>query len=92
MGGSLAHAEGTGHGNDYFVVDVEKACVDSAKWQVAALRLLLENGAARAKEIIANFEPRFASKEEYLAYLDALDRSGDRIEYGEDGMAKVDLT
>ena len=85
-------AEGTGHGNDYFVVDVEKACVDSAKWQVAALRLLLENDAARAKEILANFKPLLASKEEYLAYLDALDRSGNRIEYGEDGVAKVDLT
>lgn len=85
-------AEGIGHGNNYRVVDVEKACVDSAKWQVAALRLLLENDAARAKEILANFKPLFASKEEYLAYLDALDRSGDRIDYGEDGVAKVDLT
>ena len=85
-------AEGIGHGNNYRVVDAEKACVDSAKWQIAALRLLLENDAARAKEILANFKPLFASKEEYLAYLDALDRSGDRIDYGEDGVAKVDLT
>ena len=84
-------AEGLSHGKDYRIADVEKACVDSAKWQIAMLRLLLENDAAQAKKIVAEYKPLFASKEEYLAFMDNLDRSGDRITYGEDGVAKVDL-
>ena len=38
---NCAGQEGLSHGNNYRIADVEKACVDSAKWQLAALRLLL---------------------------------------------------
>jgi len=85
-------AEGLSHGNNYKIADVEKACVDSAKWQLAMLHMLLENDAAQAKKIVAEYQPMFDSKEAYLAYVDALNRSGDRITYGEDGVAKVDLS
>jgi len=34
-------AEGSAHGRDYRIADPEKACVDSARWQLAMLRLLL---------------------------------------------------
>ena len=37
-----------------------------------------------AKEVIKNFTPMF-TKEEFLAYLDATNRSGDRIIYKENG-------
>ena len=84
-------AEGLCHGKDYHIVDVEKACVDSAKWQLAMLRLLLQDDAAQAKRIVAEYKPLFASKEEYLAFMDSLDRSGDRITYGEEGIATVQL-
>ena len=80
---------GTGHGNDYQIADPEAACVDTAKLQLAIAILLLKDDAARAKEIIENYEPEFASKEEYLAYLDSLNDCGDRIEYREDGTAEV---
>ena len=80
---------GTGHGNDYRIADPEAACVDTAKLQLAIAILLLKDDAARAKEIIENYEPEFASKEEYLAYLDSLNDCGDRIEYREDGTAEV---
>ena len=84
-------ARGRGHGNDYEICDPVVACVDSAKWQMAMLLLLLENGAERAKQIIADFKPKFASKEEFLAYQDSLNDSGDRITYREDGVSEIRL-
>ena len=85
-----AGAVGKGHGNDYHIENVDAGCVDNAKWQLTMLKLLLENNAARAYEILANFTPLFASKEEYLSYMDALNSSGDRIAYN-DGEATVKL-
>ncbi len=76
--------EGTSHGADYYVTDPIAACVDSAKWQVAILTLLLGNNAERAKKIIAEFEPAFKSKDEYLSYIEAIRSNGDRIVYNED--------
>ena len=84
-------AIGTCHGADYYIEDPYTACVMSAKWQIAMLGLLLGDGAQRAKRIIADFKPRFASKEEYLAYVDAINCSGDRIVYHEDGTATVNI-
>lgn len=83
-----AGAKGKSHGNDYQVKDPVAACVGSAKMQMAMLRLLLSDEAKRAKEIIDSFVPRF-TKEEYLAFVDSLNASGDRIEYSESGKATV---
>lgn len=80
-------ATGTSHGSDYEITDPEMACVTNAKWQLAMLNLLLENGASRAEAILAEFKPQFASKEAYLSYVDSLCADGDRIEYREDGTA-----
>ena len=82
-------ASGTSHGNDFYITEPERACVKNAKWQLAMVKLLLENGASRAKQIIADFKPMFASKQEYLSYVDSLSASGDRIVYKEDGTAEV---
>ncbi|MBQ4612232.1 MAG: amidohydrolase [Clostridia bacterium] len=82
-------ARGTSHGNDYEIFDPEMACVTCAKWQLAMAKKLLENDAVRAKEIIANYKAPFASIKEYLAYIDSLNDSGDRIAYSEDGTAQV---
>jgi amidohydrolase len=84
-------ASGKGHGNDYQISNPEAACMDSAKWQMAMLLLLLEKGAERAKQILADFKPKFATKEEFLAYQDSLNDSGDRITYREDGVAEIRL-
>ena len=35
------------------------------------------------------FKPLFATKEEFLSYLDSLDSKGDRIIYREDGSAEI---
>lgn len=77
-------AKGKGHGNDYYIEDPELACVTCAKWQLAMLWLLLSDGASRAEKIVTEYKPLFESKESYLAYMDSLNSSGDRIEYGQD--------
>ena len=78
-----AGSTGKSHGNDYYVIDPERACVNSAKWQLAMLLLLLQNGGERAKQIVKDYKPVFKSKEEYLEYCDSLCSSGNRIEYSE---------
>ena len=80
-----AGATGTAHGSDYQIADPIAACVASAKLQLGMLKLLLEEDARRAKQVIREYQPLFASKEEYLAYMDSLACSGDRICYSEDG-------
>ena len=82
-------AVGKAHGNDYYVNDVDLACIGSAKWQLSMIEILLSNGGARAKEIVKNYKPLF-TKEEFLAFYDSLSRSGNRITYA-DGEAKVNL-
>lgn len=85
-----AGASGRSHGSDYQIADPVAACVGSAKLQLGMLLLLLENGGERAKQIIDNFVPRFG-KDDYLAFMDSLCAEGDRIEYGNDGSAKIRL-
>ena len=87
MGGAV----GASHGNEYAIPDPGRTCVKSAKWQLMMLSLLLENGAERARRILADFVPTFASKEEFLAFQDALSCSGDRIRYDGNGHADVTL-
>lgn len=77
-------ATGTSHGNDYEISDPVAACIGSAKWQMGMLYLLLSDGAKRAEKIIDEFTPLFATKKEYLSYVDSISASGDRIDYRED--------
>ena len=84
-------ASGISHGADYRISDPELACVGSAKWQMGMLYLLLKDGAARAKHIISDFKPPFASKEEYFSYVDEFISAGNRIEYKDDDTAIVRL-
>ena len=85
-----AGARGTDHGNDYYIVDPEAACVKNAKWQIIMLTLLLQNGGERAKRIVEEYKPQFPSAKEFLEYQDSLNDSGNRIEY-KDGEAVVRL-
>ena len=84
-GGSV----GTSHGNNYCIADPEKACIKNAKWQLTMLNLLLRDDAKRAKQIITEFKPLFATKNEYLSYIDSLSSDGERIKYNDDGTANV---
>lgn len=87
----IGGATGSPHGNDFVIADPVMACVNSAKWQLAMVHLLLGNGGERAKQIVAQFSPRFPSKEAFLARLDSFEASGDRIEYRPDGTAVAKL-
>lgn len=83
-------AEGTSHGTDYSVSDVDSACVKSAQWQLQMLCLLLENGGERAKKILSDFKPRFNSRDEYFKELSRLSSKSSRIKYSE-GRAEIVL-
>lgn len=72
------------HGADYQIEDPYKACVASAKLQLGMLFLLLSDSAKRAKKVIEEFKPQFKSKEEYLDFVDSLNKSGDRIDYSDE--------
>ena len=63
--------------------------VKNAKWQLSIINVLLGNNAERARKIIADYRPLFASKEEYFAYVDSLTSTGERIVYNEDGTALI---
>ena len=82
---------GTSHGSDYYITNPVDACVGSAKLQMAMLLILLGDGAKRAKKIIEEFKPLFATKQAYLDFMDSLIDSGERIEYTDDGNAKIRL-
>jgi len=84
-------AAGRGHGNNYEISDPVAACVASAKMQLAMLLILLSDGAQRATQVIREFKPAFASKEEYLAYVDSFSSSGDRIQYNSDNTVQVTI-
>lgn len=84
-------AIGRAHGDDYYVSDPDRACIKSAKLQLAMLCLLLQDGAKRAKDIIENFKPLFCSKEEYFKYIDTFWSDGDRIIYKDNGTAEIRL-
>lgn len=88
MGG----ATGSAHGTNYKIVDPESACVTSAKGQFLALRLLLQNGAEKAKEIVAGYQPVFESTADYFRHMDSLDMNKKTVTYEEDGTVKLDFT
>ena len=77
------------HGNDYQISDPELACIECAKWQVAMIKLLLENKAERGIRIIKEHKPIFPSAKAFLEYQDSINTSGDRILYTEDGTATI---
>ena len=87
----IGGASGNAHGVNYKVTDPDTACVKSAQCQLLALKLLLENGAEKAKDIVANYEPAMKSKEEYFAFVDSLDMDKKTVIYQEDGKVTLDF-
>lgn len=78
---SIGGAQGRAHGEDYRIVDPETACVQSAQVQLVCLAMLLKDDAARARKVIAEYEPRFASMAEYFAYVDKIDMDIQAVAY-----------
>ena len=65
-------ASGAPHGADFDIINEEAAYVYPAKIAAATVIDLLYDGAAKAKEIKADFVPAFDSKEAYLACFDKI--------------------
>ncbi len=86
-GGSI----GLGHGKDYYVADKKLGCLYPAQNLVLSAYILLKDDAARAKKVIAEGKPIYASKEEYLAAIDKLTMNKDAVIYNEDGSITLDF-
>ncbi len=84
-------ATGTAHGDDYMITDPVEACVGSAKLQLGMLCLLLSDDAREGKRIINEYQPAFASKEEYFDFVDRLNCSGKRIDYSDENIISVNV-
>ncbi|MBR2453321.1 MAG: amidohydrolase [Clostridia bacterium] len=84
-------ATGNFHGKDFEITNPVAACVDSAKLQLAMLYLLLSDGAKEAKRIVGEYKSAFASKEEYFSFVDSIGLEGERIEYLDGNVIKVNV-
>lgn len=82
---TVGGASGDFHGANFKITDPETACVKSAMIQLLMLRLLLQDGGARAKSIIENYQPEFSSMQEYFDFVDGLNLDQQAVSYGEDG-------
>ena len=85
----ISGAVGNSHGNDYYISDPETACVSSAKVQLVFLKLLLQNGAQIAKQVIADFRPVYPSMEAYFRYMDCLNIDVQAVSYEKDGCIRL---
>ena len=85
-------AKGASHGSEYYITDPEAACLVSAKFQVLLVAMLLKEDAARAKKIVENFTPAYASKEAFFEAISVLDQDKDAVIYNEDGTVTLDFS
>ena len=82
-------ATGSEHGKDYKIPNPEKVCVNAALLHYVLIYLLLENGAARAKEIKANFKPIFPSIKEYVAFKKSQTQERETVINNADGSITI---
>lgn len=87
----IGGATGTEHGDNFVIADPNAACVDMVKVELLTLELLLENGAERAKEIVAEFQPTYGSIAEYLAYADSFVLDREAVRYDDKGNVLLNL-
>mgnify|MGYP004523849539 CR=1 FL=1 len=85
----IAGAAGKSHGDDYHIVNVETACVNSAQGQLLLAYELLKDGARKAKEVVAAYRAPYAGKQEYFAAIDAFMSDRELVSYTGDGKAEI---
>ena len=85
----IAGASGRSHGDDYQITDPDTCCVMGAAIQVCLAAALLENGAAKAKTVLAGPPLRYASKEAYFEAMNRFMSDRELVSY-EDGKAIVE--
>lgn len=60
-------ASGSVHTDQFYIGDIDRACVNSAKAQVLLVQSLLENDAQKAKAVMEDFAPHAIPMDEYIA-------------------------
>lgn len=83
--GYIGGARGIEHSNNYEIFDPETACVDSAKVQIVALRMFLQNNAEKARDAIRSYSPDFKNKDDYFSFKANINRDYEAVEYLENG-------
>jgi metal-dependent amidase/aminoacylase/carboxypeptidase family protein len=63
------------HSADFQIVDEEEAYVVTAKIFALSAYRLLRDGAALARDLTDHYQPRFANRKEYCAFLDGFRRT-----------------
>lgn len=86
VSGAFGHA----HGDDFCITDPETCCVLSAAAETMLAAALLENGAERAKRILAGQALRYPDKREYFAAIDHFFSDRELIRY-QDGGAEIEF-
>ena len=82
-------AKGTIHGNDFYIAEPIKACVNAAILELSLIHRLLENDALKAKEIKANFKPVFPSIKEYVAFKKSQTQERETVISNADGSITI---
>ena len=81
----IGGASGKGHGNDFRITDPDSACVKPAKVLLGIVERLLSQDAQKAKQVIEEYEPAFASPKELFAYMEKMTMDCQGVTYEEDG-------
>ena len=84
-------ATGTFHGIDFNPADPDRMCVNAVKAQLFVTDALLADDAAAAKEIIANYNPQYASIKEYFEDINDFILDKDAVVYDEKGNVTIDF-
>lgn len=84
---SVSGAIGNSHSSDYYITDGETACVKSAEFQLMLLSVLLGNNGQKAKEIVADYKPAFASMQEYFDFVDTINLNQETVVYEDENTA-----
>lgn len=77
----VAGSVGKSHGDDYFVTDPEMVCVLNAAIELGTAAALLENDAARGKQVLAGPPLRYPSKEAYFQAIDEFFADKELVKY-----------
>ncbi len=86
----VAGSTGKAHGDDYFVTNPETACVLNAAIELGVAASLLENDAARGKQVLAGPPLRYPSKEAYFQAIDEFLADKELVKY-EGNTAQVEF-
>lgn len=79
------------HSDNFYIADLDRACLNSAKAQLLTVQRLLENDAQKGKEIIADFATRGTPMAEYLAQRGAISQIRKTELTEEDGALSIVL-